>query len=425
MTLPDAPMKEEIQRLEELRLKNPRGHTFARLADLYRKSGQPLQGLEVVESGLEHHPHYLNAHLVHGRILRDLGRRKEAADAFRRVLEIDEENLVAIQAIEDINRPRPLSDVSPPSSHPELGVVRVESEEAVEVPPASVSSWLAQLDAEWQEAREPTANGDRAESPKADPGGVADDQAEGELGSAETGGVESTEAVESDTGEAGGAEAVESAAAESAETAGREPDEVGRAEPEPAQADLVEDAGPHLPDSGDEGKAEDDHTLAMATATLAELYCQQGLYEEAISVYEKLLARDPYNAGLAARLDETRRLSHQGPRRRAGPVPTGPAEAADSVRPSHPGQSPDSGHSPDSDLAADSSRSSDSSPAAADSTRPIDHPGEAVEPPGTLTIREQLTSILEGRAEPNPNPKPGAVARLRHWLADAARSESD
>ena len=38
---------------------------------------------------------------------------------------------------------------------------------------------------------------------------------------------------------------------------------------------------------------------------------------------------------------------------------------------------------------------------------------------------EQLTSILEGRAEPNPNPKPGAVARLRHWLADAARSESD
>ena len=308
MSLPDTAFQEEIRRLEQQRTRDPRGHTFARLADLYRKSGLPEKGLEVVELGLAHHPHYLNAHLVHARILSDLGRGPEATAAFRRVLDIDEENLVALQALEGMEAD-PASRL--PSTRP-TSDVRAES-----------TSWLAQLEAEWREKRDPALNGE------------------------------------------GGERSVPDADASTSPSAVTEAEEVTL---DPAKPDRAQE---------------------VATATLAELYLRQDLYEEAISVYEKLLARDPYNARLAANLDEARRLSQHGPRRAGRPAPPAPAPAREIP---HPQPTP---------------------------------PPMPADEPETLTSREHLTAILEGRARLSPNTEPGALDRLRRWLSDVTTAAGE
>jgi tetratricopeptide (TPR) repeat protein len=93
---------EEIRRLIEGAEKDPQTHTFARLADLYQKTGQLDRALEVIENGLEQHPYYLNARLVHASVLRKLDRLPEARCTLERVLQIDSENLVARTALIEI-----------------------------------------------------------------------------------------------------------------------------------------------------------------------------------------------------------------------------------------------------------------------------------------------------------------------------------
>ena len=268
MSLPDTALEEEIRRLEQLRARNPRAHTFARLADLYRKSGHPAKGLEIVQEGLSHHPHYLNAHLIHGRILSELGHESEAAEAFRRVLEIDDDNLVAREALAAFE-PRP----DPPS-------------------------WLAQLEAEWRERPEREVNQAGGEPVAPDVDGAAPDS----------------------------------------ETPQSEPD-----------ASVADDTMPERPKPD-----------------------------------EKLLARDPYSARLAASLDEARRLSREGSRRAPSPTPAAPPLPREFPRPR-----------------------ADSPPARSDT-------------PIQLTIREQLTAILEERAPLGSKRESVALRRLRRWLDQSA-----
>jgi hypothetical protein len=61
----------------------------------------------------------------------------------------------------------------------------------------------------------------------------------------------------------------------------------------------------------------------LETATLAELYVRQGLLSEAVGIYERLLARDPYNARLAQALEAARN----------GETVTSPVPEAESVSP--------------------------------------------------------------------------------------------
>ena len=49
----------------------------------------------------------------------------------------------------------------------------------------------------------------------------------------------------------------------------------------------------------------------IATKTLAELYASQGLIQEAIAVLEQVIAREPDNEHIIARLDELRNLSEE------------------------------------------------------------------------------------------------------------------
>jgi tetratricopeptide (TPR) repeat protein len=92
----------QIRRFEQQYEENPESFVFARLADAHRKVGNAERGLEILERGLERHPEYMSAHIVHARCLMDLGRQERAVEVWSRVLELDPQNLVALRALAEL-----------------------------------------------------------------------------------------------------------------------------------------------------------------------------------------------------------------------------------------------------------------------------------------------------------------------------------
>ena len=72
------------------------------MANAYRNSGQPERAIEILTLGLEHHPEHAPARIVLGRCHVDLGDDTAAEAAFAKVLELDQENVVALKALADI-----------------------------------------------------------------------------------------------------------------------------------------------------------------------------------------------------------------------------------------------------------------------------------------------------------------------------------
>src|SRR5437899_5793355 len=81
---------------------NPKGRNFAPLADAYRKAGELDRAIELCKSGLERHPDYVSAHIVYGRCFLDLKNDTAASQVFRRVLELDPENVLGLKLLADI-----------------------------------------------------------------------------------------------------------------------------------------------------------------------------------------------------------------------------------------------------------------------------------------------------------------------------------
>lgn len=96
--------RDEIAKLEALFSANPDGRIFTHLAEAYRKVGELERARATVEQGLRRYADYASAHVVHGRVLNDLGDVAGAERAFRRVLELDPQNRVALRALGDIAR---------------------------------------------------------------------------------------------------------------------------------------------------------------------------------------------------------------------------------------------------------------------------------------------------------------------------------
>ncbi|HUP00730.1 MAG TPA: hypothetical protein VM737_04315 [Gemmatimonadota bacterium] len=63
----------------------------------------------------------------------------------------------------------------------------------------------------------------------------------------------------------------------------------------------------------------------LATSTLAEIYAQQGLYERALAIYQRIAIRAPRDEAIAERIAM---LTHRIERSQAGAeIPVGPAVA--------------------------------------------------------------------------------------------------
>ncbi len=96
------PNRDEIARLELLHRAHPDGLVFPYLAEAYRKSGQLDRAEDLLLQGLSRHEDHSSAHVVLGRVRLDKGRSEEAGTAFRRVLQLDPNNAIAIRALADL-----------------------------------------------------------------------------------------------------------------------------------------------------------------------------------------------------------------------------------------------------------------------------------------------------------------------------------
>ena len=92
----------EIAKLESRWRENRQGLSFAPLAEAYRKMGDPARALEVLGEGLAVNPNYIPASIVLGRCHLDLGDDPNAETAFRHVLDLDNENVIALRSLADI-----------------------------------------------------------------------------------------------------------------------------------------------------------------------------------------------------------------------------------------------------------------------------------------------------------------------------------
>ncbi len=92
----------EIAKLESRWRENPKGLTFAPLAEAYRKQKDPVRALEILQPGLERNPDYIPANIVLGRCHWDLNDLPAAEKAFTHVLGLDSENVIALKALADI-----------------------------------------------------------------------------------------------------------------------------------------------------------------------------------------------------------------------------------------------------------------------------------------------------------------------------------
>ncbi len=92
----------EIEKLEKRWAENPKGRNFAPLADAYRKAGELDRALELCTAGLELHPDYVSAHIVFGRCMIDQKNDAGASDVFRKVLTLDPENVLALKILAEI-----------------------------------------------------------------------------------------------------------------------------------------------------------------------------------------------------------------------------------------------------------------------------------------------------------------------------------
>jgi tetratricopeptide (TPR) repeat protein len=76
---------------------SPDSTVFAPLADACRKAGMVEEALLVCARGIKAHPRYASGHVVHGKCYFDADRPADAEASFRRVLELDDRNLVALK----------------------------------------------------------------------------------------------------------------------------------------------------------------------------------------------------------------------------------------------------------------------------------------------------------------------------------------
>jgi tetratricopeptide (TPR) repeat protein len=330
-------------KIEELRYRiktDPKSRLFYPLAEELRKAGHVAEAEQVLRTGLTNHATYLSAWVSLGRVLRDQKKDDEAVEALNRALQLDPGNVVAARLLADaylslgekveaikkyklvyallpadeelkaqietldreLHPPEPAPSPLPaePGEGQDEGPVPESAfgdDTAVEAPLPTVESPFEEaLQAAEAEARVEEATGD------AEPMSVAHDESPFE----EPVDAYSAAALTIEA-PAGFHIAAAPLGAELAAPLKRTDDEflppldAAPIAPEPPteEADVFEPTEPilHPPDD------------LASTITMADLYAKQGLTEDARQIYEGILARDPENHAVSAKLaalDRTR-----------------------------------------------------------------------------------------------------------------------
>ncbi len=237
--------RDEISRLELLQAAHPDGLVFPHLADAYRRAGRYAQAETVLSAGLRRHSDYSSAHVVLGRLRLDQGKHSEAEQAFRRVLELDPQNQVAMES---------LGQVSLEQGRIEEALVQFRRLARLK-PTDEIRDRVRELEERVAELRQDGRSGPPATG--AEPAVV-------------------------DSGVPGNGAGVGHPAAT-----------------DPVDAEVAEPSEAMEPsDPGD-----------VVTETMAELYARQGLHQRAASVFRQLLQRSPDDVRLMTKLAEAEAAS--------------------------------------------------------------------------------------------------------------------
>ncbi len=334
----------EIEKLEKRWAENPKGRNFAPLADAYRKAGELDRAIELCTAGLERHPDYVSAHIVFGRCLIDQKNDPGASEVFRKVLALDPENVLALKILAEIAERggrydeaadwlSRLLSADPMNGDAAEALARAKGRAAQSTPTPDP---VARLVPEATRPPKPTRDlviehaSEEPTSPRLDVKGTPADieTFDGTLdfnavahSAAKADGIEVQEEVVlkpqelvveglAHTQFESGIFALPPETAESEDEPKIDlplimPDEVlDEALPPPPAPPAQPPAAVALSD--DDGAA-DTATLSRAepvlTETMAELYLRQGHQEEALRVYEALLAKRPTDARLRGRVE--------------------------------------------------------------------------------------------------------------------------
>ena len=320
----------QMARLHKKLQSQETSRVFARLADTFRRSDHLEEAIELCHRGLVHHPEYVSGHIVLGQCYLDLGRLEEARDSFVRALALDEDNILTLRSLGTIMFQQ--GELEEAVSHYHRALRLDPHNRDLHELLRETESRLAELNAPPEET-----------SPEGEVSPAADSGAGEETGpsaQADPPPGESLSGTAMMSVPAFGREVLESTDTEEhrrwlremtrgPEDEARDPDETNRLPEEADTQSHNPGPGPENPDYDSDdalddahlspGETEllrdehDEHTAkgpprGMATATLAEIYFQQGYLDKAIEIYLKVLRHDPGDEKSRARLSELRAL---------------------------------------------------------------------------------------------------------------------
>ena len=241
----------EIEKLQKICDQNPISILFARLADGLLQQGEVARAIEVCHRGLRYRPSYTAGHVVMGKCYHAAGHYEEARLVFQRVLQLDAGHLAA---------------------HWYMGKIALQLGRGD----------IALKYFEQARARDPFCP-ELIEQIRKLRGEELEEEQDGAPESADTDIDSGDREVVSES------EAFDQALLE---------------EDVEDDLDTLVTSLKREPKSGGE-------VPVIATKTLAELYASQGLIQEAIAVLEQVIAREPDNEHIIARLAELRNLSEE------------------------------------------------------------------------------------------------------------------
>jgi tetratricopeptide (TPR) repeat protein len=318
-------------KIEELRFRlktDPKSRLFYQLAEELRRGGQAAESEQILRSGLEVYPTYLAAWVSLGRVLREQKNDAGAVEALNKAMQLDPGNVVAARLLADAYRnlgdtveaikkyklvhalmpgdpdltatiaelDREISGAAPP---PATGAVAASAAEVFAAPEpepfSAAEAPAAEAAAAPQEAAvapEEAAAAPLEESP-------FDRTAPPFEEAIETGDVEPMLAAHEDSPFE--EPATLAAAIEIEHPAGMHIDVAPLVAEVPAPVPVIEEAEADVFEPEPTPVAQPDEFTN--TLTMADLYARQGLTNDARHIYENILARDPDNLDVRARLD--------------------------------------------------------------------------------------------------------------------------
>ena len=351
---------EELKVLEERIKANPKSRSFLQLAEAYIEAGRKKEALELLKNGEEYYPYYLAARIAYGKLLREEGEIDRSIEQFEFVNRTIPDNLIALKNLAPLYleksrlpeaKAMATSALALSPGDPEMTEIiqKVDAALAASAPPPPPPA---------PPQPEPAAHEERAEPLPSEPEPESAPEPAKEAPSAPT--PEET-IVEMPH------ELFENLAAESASE-------------EPKQEAPAPASGSALPQ----------------TETMGDLLVNQGHIEEALSVYEAVLAKDPGNKTVPEKLHSVRTMLRLIPPTEPTPPPAEPP-------------APESTPEPVEEIPAEAQEESLPEPPLEPEFLPEPPKEEAPEPPPAPEPEpEEREPEIEPLSPPAPAPEPVA-----------------